>query len=115
MQLDGIIEGRFATERDLGSGEPELVSPGAALLGVVGCEQRTTYTLGLSKEPAEPADLLSDKLAARRRLPERESSPLTSELFLGLDGKQREIMLFAVMMRLISNTSHENSNPNPTK
>lgn len=72
MQLDGIIEGRFATERDLGSREPELVSPGAALLGAVGCEQRTTYTLGLSKEPAEPADLLSDKLAARRRLPERE-------------------------------------------
>lgn len=28
--------------------------------------------MGLSEELAEPADLLSDKLAARRRLPERE-------------------------------------------
>lgn len=32
------------TEWDLGSGERELACPGAALLGVVGCEQRTTRT-----------------------------------------------------------------------
>lgn len=88
--------------------------PGQLCLGLLGVS-RGPHTVGLSEELAEAADLLSDKLAARRRLPERESFPLTSELFLGLDGKQREIMLFAVMMRLISNTLHENSSPSPTK
>lgn len=44
---------------------------GLLCLGWLGV-RRGPHTLGLSKEPAEPADLLSDKLAARRWLPERE-------------------------------------------
>lgn len=45
----GITEGRFTTEWDLGSGERELASPGAALLGVVGCERSTTSTRSLGE------------------------------------------------------------------
>lgn len=109
----GIIEGRFTTEWDLGSEERELASPGAALLGAVGCERSTTCTRSIWGAGRASWPFIWQ--AGSQEMAARESSPLTSELFLGLDRKQWEIMLFALMMRLISSTSHENSNPNPTK
>lgn len=60
-QLNGILE---AERRS-------WLPSGQLCLGQLGVS-RGPHTVGLSEELAEPADLLSDKLAARRRLPERE-------------------------------------------
>lgn len=60
-QLNGIVEAESRS----------WLPPGLLCLGQLGVS-RGPHRVGLSQELAEPADLLSGKLAARRWLPERE-------------------------------------------
>lgn len=59
-QLNGIVEAESRS----------WLPPGLLCLGQLGVS-RGPHRVGLSEELAEPADLLSGKLAARRWLPER--------------------------------------------